>query len=151
MDVEATMKMNNMVKNLTKHGIISDSAEAIKMAATMYNVEKKEEEKQQCGKETKIKEKSMSDDVKHLIDKRLQYFIEKNNEVIIKEFQNIWTRLNEINSDVDSRLSQFRDNVVLEKPDTKIPEQIDAKDEPRTRDYNEADVAIDKVFYFGQK
>jgi len=171
MDVEATLKMNDMVKNLTKHGIISDSSEAMEMAAKMYNVGKKEnvevkEEKDAsedaAAANDKDSDKVCKEEIKHLIDQRLQYFIDKNNKVVINEFQNIWSRLNEISSEIDAKLSQLKQQSIqsqthcgnvqeeLNQPhDSRCDQGSDPN--PRSGSYNEDDVAIDKIFYSGQK
>lgn len=176
-DVTATMKMNDMVKNLQHHGIIDNSEKAMEMASRMYNVEKPEkivinEEQKSEIKEEPDREAVLHEDIKHLIDKRLKYFVEKNNYVISRELQELWTKLNQLGPEFESKLAQIRNEIEVSA--NSQPQQSGqnvqsgesgnapgsqrtassgrtANENPRSGSYNQDDVSVDKVFYFGQR
>lgn len=169
LNVEATLKMNDMVKNLTKHGIISNSHEALEMASKMYNVEKNDEDMGiniEMSNEQKIKE-----ELKSMIDKRLQYFLEKHNSMVYKEFQEIWTKMNQLGPHFENKIEQMRNemsvinqnqpNDVQQSTQKKLRQEINQdlkenkeekiKDNPRSGKFDNDDVSVEKFFYFGEK
>lgn len=159
-----------MVKNLTKHGIISNSEEAIEMASRMYNVQKKDEGTTTDEGMTTIDSEGsngqkIKDEMKSMIDKRLQYFLQKHNSMMFKEFQEIWTKLNQVGPHIDNKLQQIRQELQTMAPQQQVmapqqqvmtPQQQVIKPEnnekrPRTGKFNEEDVSVEKFFYCGDK
>lgn len=179
MDAASVSKMNDMVKNLTRHGIISNSEEAVKMAEKMYNVgtgEKKSDEVPTEDVQVREMEKSSdkSDDSKYelqeFIDKRVKQLIDENNKAIILEFHKLWERLNKIMPDIEIRLADIKQNIDVSASDVD-PEVSEVKPEakeepkaseasknseeknghPRSGGFNTDDVSVEKFFYCGQK
>ena len=160
MDVMPTMKMNDMVKNLTRHGIISDSDEAIEMASKMYNVEKGEP-KVEIEDPKKLETDKAQEQIKNLIDKRLQYFLEKNNSMIYKELQELWTKMNQIGPEFENRIHQVRQEVLTVDTQPKIQPQKASEpvqkepekpvEHPRSGEFSDSQFSVDKIFYCGDK
>ena len=179
MDAASVSKMNDMVKNLTKHGIISNSEEAVKMAEKMYNVEKGEKKSEEApAEDVQVREMEESSDksdyseqkIQELVDKRAKQLIDDNNKAIILEFHKLWERLNKIMPDIESRLADIKQNINVSvtdvdpeasevKPEAKeepkaseASKNSEAKDNhPRSGGFNTDDVSVEKFFYCGQK
>lgn len=168
MDASSISKMNDMVKNLTKHGIISNSEEAMKMAEKMYNVEKSKVESSADDEQAKKIEEECSDksddndskqEIQNLINQKATQLIDENNKAIILEFQKVWERLNKIMPDIESRLADIKQNVQISasNADQKSPEEkseakeADAKEANGDGGFKSDDISVEKFFYCGQK
>lgn len=161
MDASSISKMNDMVKNLTKHGIISNSEEAMKMAEKMYNVGRSEEKSSDDDVQVKEIEKECSDksdynkqEIQNLIDQKATQLIDENNKAIIMEFQKVWERMNKIMPEIESRLADIKQNVQIpaSNADQKSPEEKpEAKEANEDEGVKPDDVSVEKFFYCGQR
>ena len=161
MDASSISKMNDMVKNLTKHGIISNSEEAMKMAEKMYNVGRSEEKSSDDDVQVKEIEKECSDksdynkqEIQNLINQKATQLIDENNKAIIMEFQKVWERMNKIMPEIESRLADIKQNVQIPASDA---DQKSTEEKPEAKEANKdggvkpEDISVEKFFYCGQR
>ncbi|MEA3515086.1 MAG: hypothetical protein U9R34_06405 [Nanoarchaeota archaeon] len=164
MDASSISKMNDMVKNLTKHGIISNSEEAMKMAEKMYNVGKSETKSSDDDEQGKEIEKECSDksdnnkqEIQNLINQKATQLIDENNKAIILEFQKVWERLNKIMPDIESKLADIKQNIQISASDAgqkSTEEKTEAKEanvDGGVKSNDVSDISVEKFFYCGQK
>jgi len=142
MDIETTMKINTLAKELLNKGLAPSSEEASVLAEQMLQKEIP-------------KTSPEADKDQHLVAmERLQ-----------RSVNNDMTELKEQVMSLTSQLSQIKEDIRMikqnkpEKPIPKIEEKQEqlVNDKPketppqRTGDFKPGDVDIDKIFYYGNK
>jgi hypothetical protein len=159
-------KMGEIQKSLKKHGLVTDSEEALKEAEsiivnsdenniyvskdkmTKMQVEPKKEENVEDMKKMESKINERFNDV----DSQLDIIREKMNEIIAK--------MNELESKVNAQPKHEVQATLSRKEEAEEPRQKSApaaakKEVPKQRpgqeaEYSMADVAVDKIFYVGK-
>lgn len=140
MDIEATMKINALAKELVKKGIASGSEEASVLAEQMV-------QKQVIPREESVKTENISEKYEILLERatrKLSRDISSLNEGIV----NIIKQLNEIREDI-KRIKREQITKIKKNPGTEKQEKI--KPETSKKEPTSDDVAIDKIFYYGKK
>jgi len=146
MDIEATMKINALAKELVKKGIASTSEEASVLAEEMVN-------KKAIPREESVKTENSSEKYEILLERatrKLSHDISSLNEGMA----NIIKQLNEISEDI-KRIKREQITEVKKAPEpikqekTEKQQKIEPKD--KKQQFNQDDISVDKVFYFGKK
>ena len=153
MDIDATIKVNELAKDLLKKGLVPSSEEASELAERMI-------QKGAIPKSKKSSDKG-ADYEKYLI------FLERTERKINHELNSLKGQI----SSVKSELSVLRgdvNHIKLNKPVEKIEKQqklVEGTEEPikeqpkqeskagnqRQGDFKPGDVSIEKIFYCGNK
>ena len=144
-----------MLKTLTKQGYIDNNDVAFEMASTVCEKGKPPEipKKDIEAKDNKIDEQELN----QLIEKKVQQKLYDQN----KKFENVLTTVcNELQQlitnnkkELESLKRQVKERIVEKKEVQKTIPSEDKKAEPHPRqgNYTSDDVALDKIFYYGQK
>jgi len=150
MNVEETVKVNRLAKELLEHGIVANSEDALIKAEAMISgrqkpeVKRKEEAKQKQNQELRYLEsaiKYLSSEVKGLassVNKTKEGYAR-----LLAEVDELKKKLDENKAPVNT----VNEEVPVENNTGLAPkENNDGK-----KGFSEEDIAIDKVFYFGKK
>jgi predicted metal-dependent hydrolase len=165
MDVERIQKINNLAVDLVKQGLANDREEAIAQAEKIFkerdsgysSIRETTEEIHQETKKEEVKnnapETLSQDKIKDILEQNTKYLISR-----LKEFESkIATMENEISIIKTKAAYQTTVREVVKSPEQKStsaepPKQEKPKEShPRSGNYNEDDVSIEKFFYTGNK
>lgn len=141
MDIESTMKINALAKELVRKGIAKTSEEASVLAEEML-------QKHTIPRESSVKTETSSEKYEILLERatrKLSYDI----NTLQEGMANIIKQLAEISEDI-KRIK--REEIVKTNPEPqKTPEKQKTIEPKNKKEFSKDDVAIDKVFYFGKK
>lgn len=146
MDIEATMKINALAKELVNKGIASTSEEASVLAEEMIH-------KMVIPRGTSVKTEDASEKYEILLERatrKISYDINSLNEGMV----NIIKQLNEIQGDI-KRIKRERITGINKDPEpikqekTEKQQKIEPKD--AKQGFNRDDISVDKIFYCGKK
>lgn len=170
MDVNKAVKVNNIAKELLKHGLVSNFEEGVEKAQNMerdgVSITEHQEESQDAAEEeqpsdVEIKEKydtshtqntvpGEANDVK-ILERKLNYltksFTEQFNAemgTVKKQIENITKELISLKRDVKVSASAPQEQPTEQKKD-------DEEVKPRTGDLTPDEVELEDFFYFGNK
>ena len=123
MNIEQTKKMNFMIKELTKSGMVSSFEDAVDQASSLYSnsmpytlqVSQKEEPRQQLETDPKVSDTAnytaqvspKTDDL-DLFERRVHSTIRHNNDSIASEMNKLWQELKSVKSHYQQELEQLR-------------------------------------------
>ncbi len=162
MDVEKLRKINELAKELQKHGIAETSNEATKIAEKMVSTKKPTEDlpvsqvSEESGKEseTELELRRLKSQVSQLFE-IINQMQDKMNE-IITEINKIADNGNKISNNTEGK--KIEDEAQKKLLNESEPTQTSSNEKssnpdnnPRSGNYLPGDVAIDKMFYFGKK
>lgn len=154
MDPNRLSKMNELSKELQKHGFAGSSLEASEQAqGIMKESLSLSESSKQSPKGSEVTE-GIVQMMKSI--NALKTYKSLSEEKIIKlesNFQLVLSKVNEIISEINSIKEQQKDkNMPVQKEtQSKLPKKEKSESHPRQGNYSPGDVAIDKIFYYGQK
>ncbi len=174
MNVERIQKINNLAIDLVKQGLANDREEAIAQAEKIFkerdsgynSLKETTQEIHQETKKEEVKEnasESLSQDkIKDILEQNTKYLINR-----LKEFESkIATMENEISIIKTKAISQPAvSQTIVQQPTVKeAVENVESKNQqqpkkaeqpkeshPRSGNYDEDDVSIEKFFYTGNK
>ena len=173
MDVERIQKVNNLALDLMKQGLAQDREEAVTKAEEIFKERDIEDyanirETMQEGKE-KTEEPTPETPKSELSEDKIKDILGKNTQFIIKTFKEFQGKLDSMQREIEflrntsgrsSAVKQIVTNEVkdvpppVQEPKSEVTqEQKPASQEshPRSGDYKENDVSIEKFFYMGNK
>ena len=166
MDVERIQKINNLALDLMKQGLATDREAAIQQAEKVFRGQDAEDyhdikERMKDVKTEPQEEKKEAvadisqDQIKDILEQNSKFLVRK-----IKEFQ-------EKIGSLEREISQLRTQMTYQKLPTvkevisnkepnqqktgEIPSNSPPADHPRSGNYNDTDVSIEKFFYMGTK
>lgn len=148
MDVEKLKKMNELSKELKKHGIADSTKQAFAQAGEMVRDE---------AVGDVITRSNSSEKSKDSFDSQYQIMLERQNRQMANEIKALKETVTAIQEDVERLKREPKPNP---RPEPKPPEpptvdkQAKLKKEekhPKQGDFNSEDVAVDKIFYYGKK
>jgi hypothetical protein len=177
MDVERIQKVNNLALDLMKQGLAQDREEAVVKAEEIFKERDTEdyanirETMKQDQPEVKEEQKTSQSE---LSEDKIKDILGKNTTFIIKTFKEFQDKLDSMQKEIDflrntsgrsPAVKEIVTNEVKEVPppvqepksevaqEQKSQEQKPASQEnhPRSGDYKENDVSIEKFFYMGNK
>ena len=171
MDVERIQKVNNLAIDLMKQGLASDREEAIAKAEQIFkerdtedyaNIRQTMDNSQQKEEPQQTSEKILSQD-------EIKNILHKNKEFIVKTFKEMQEKIDYferemsfLKSKVNSIGPKVREVVTNEVPppvqetvqneqQPPAQQQNGTNNHPRSGNYAENDVSIEKFFYMGNK
>ncbi|MBU0460497.1 MAG: hypothetical protein KKH52_01505 [Nanoarchaeota archaeon] len=169
MDVERIQKINNLALDLMKQGLAPDREAAIQQAEQVFRNrdsdnyteirERMDEVKTDFSPHTKDKE------VVDLSQNQIKDILQQNSTFLVKKIKEFQEKI----SSLEREISQLRTQMTYQKLPT-VKEVISQKEEvreepklgevktstpegnhPRSGNYNDTDVSIEKFFYMGSK
>lgn len=143
MDVEKLKKMNELSKELKKHGMAESTKEAFEKAGEMVRDEAVGDV---ISQSTQKAESSDS------FDKHYQIMLERQNRQIANEIIALKEAVMAIQQEVE-RLKQAKPvpQQPREEKQATFAKKEEKKPHPKQGAFTSEDVAVDKVFYFGKK
>lgn len=160
MDIDRIQKVNMLADNLVKQGLASDKDDAIRQAERIYDV--------QTPSRVEVVEETLAPKQDAMTEERLHEILEKNTQFLVKTIKDFSKRLNEIEQKLASR-SRIRVEELPHAPAGSVPAshvappppppvQADPSPpkrtvpiNPRSGNYKDEDVSIEKFFYMGSK
>ena len=145
MDVEKLKKMNELSKELKKHGMADSTAQAFAQAGEIVRDETFK----------KIIEPNTSSQKSAEFDSQYQIMLERQNRQIVQAVQALKETIAAMQAEIEMLKADRRAAPVQERPkqeaQTKVPQKKESKEHPRQGGFTPEDVAMDKIFYFGKK
>lgn len=149
MDVEKLKKMNDLSKELKRHGIAIDNTDAFARAGEIV----RDKEVSEIISHT---EKTAS--CEHSFDKQYQLMLERQNRQIANEISALKETVAALKEEIlhlkqakPTQQPQQAQQQPKQETQTKFPQKAESKEHPRQGSYTPDDVAVDKIFYFGKK
>jgi len=159
MDIDRIQKVNLLANNLMKQGLASDKDDAIRQAERIYDV--------QTPNRVEVQEETAVPRQDGITEDKLHEILEKNTQFLVKTIRDFSRRLDEMEQKLGARsriqvepLSQPAPPVAApvappSRPAAPVappsrPAQPAASN-PRSGNYNDEDVSIEKFFYMGSK
>jgi len=152
MDVQKLKKMNELSKELKKHGMADSTAQAFSQAGEMV----RDEAFKQVIERNKSSQKS-----KDCFDNQYQIMLERQNRQIAQEVKALKETVAAMQAEIEmlkadqKTASKLQDKQTQEKPvqetQTKFPQKPESKEHPKQGGFSPDDVSIEKMFYFGKK
>jgi len=164
MDIDKIQKMNALAVNLMKQGLAVDREDAVEQAEKFFHdksgddYEAIRQATSKGGSATMEAARSSLDDnqIKSILEQNSQYLVKK-----IREFQDKIDAMDKEVAMLKSRFSQASRPVAAEQPRpvqqaSSAPPSSGGSgpatgDHPRSGNFKEADVSIEKIFYMGHK
>ncbi|MGM5487481.1 MAG: hypothetical protein ACQESG_00875 [Nanobdellota archaeon] len=154
MDVEQTKKMNFMIKELTKSGMVTSFEDAIDKASSMYEnampEERQQEAKAPCSHvQAQSVPQSNSEHVSQsvdLLERKFTNTLKQNNQAIATEMRKIWEELKALK---DMSKPAQAAHPAPAGPQPAAPQK--AESHPRQGDFNPTNVDLEKYFYYGNR
>ena len=148
MDIEQVKKFNSMVKTLTKQGFVDNNDAAFEIAS---NICEKGKPPEMPKKENKMDESEL----KKLIEQRVEQHLYVYKQRFENALSNVSHELQKLiinnKNELDALKKQMKKKPVEKEVQEKIPEEKSCDPHPRQGCYTSDDVALDKIFYYGQK
>jgi len=168
MDVERIQKVNNLALDLMKQGLAQDREEAVEKAEEVFKERDTEDyanirqTMEKVQPETRVEEQQKKSD--DLSPEMIKEILEKNTKFIIKTFREFQEKIVEM----EREISYMKNRMLNSSPKVKEvvsnvntqsgqeqqqqPAQENSADNhPRSGNYKENDVSIEKFFYMGNK
>ena len=166
MDVNKTIKANKLIKELTKHGVVSSVQDAFSKAQQIVNKEDKEKSEKIESSDAKVEKKESSFvgpevDEMAKMDNKYRNLLKDFGQSVTKDLQQMKQEIFNLGKEIN----QLRNEMVMLKarPAPKRKKKL-KKNQQRLNNSNsggnkgsqghqpgDKDIAVDKVFYFGQK
>lgn len=164
MSVEDVQKVNKLAQELLNHGIVASRDDAVRRAEEMLNKKiadvQRNDQSQTVTSDGSVKAPGDPDYYRNII--------ERTRDQVQREMKSFTEMLTLLASEVDSIKEEIKnlkinfrpqENVKeevdreLKEEQTKIVEKQEAKQEPHPKrgNFNSSDVAIEKMFYYGNK
>ena len=155
MSVEDVMKVNKMAKEFLDQGICSSRDEAVKKAQETLN-------KEIAGNDIKVEEAKQSTVVEDDSVEKLKNMLERMKDQTERRFEAYKNALMALEKEIVALKGKIT-TASLSKPEPSAPEpkieegaEPEAKEEkkeshPKRGNYNPDDVAVEKMFYMGNK
>lgn len=149
MDVEKLKKMNELSKELKKHGVADSTKEAFAKAGQMVRDEA-------VGDVISHSEKKPEQESS--FDNQYQIMLERQNRQLVNEINILKNAVAELQEALEQLKKEPRPTPEP-RPEPKRPEppvmqsklKEEKKEHPKQGEFSSEDVAVEKVFYFGKK
>ncbi len=170
MDVERIQKINAMALELMKQGLATDREDAVNQAERIFKAKGSTEYSAIRDTMQKVEEQAAPEtprgEAGDISQSQLKDILEQNTKYVVRKLKEVEEKLAALEKDIASinnkmtysrpvqqdqappRLGEIHTpNVIQRGPDPKIS----ATNHPRTGNFNEAEVSIEKFFYMGRK
>ncbi len=157
MDIDRIQKVNMLANNLVKQGLASDKDDAIRQAERIYDV--------QTPSRVEVVEETLAPKQDAMTEEKLHEILEKNTQFLVKTIKDFSKRLNEVEQKLASK-GRIRVEELPHAPAGSVPPSQVAPPppqaapsppkpavpiNPRSGNYKDEDVSIEKFFYMGSK
>lgn len=147
MDVEKLKKMNELSKELKKHGIADSTKQAFAQAGEMVRDEAVGDVITRSGNSEKSKDS---------FDSQYQIMLERQNRQMASEIKALKETVAAIQEELKQlKCADFKARTPEQRQEPSVEKQatLQKKEEkhPKQGDFNSDDVAVDKIFYYGKK
>lgn len=165
MEVKNIQKINDLAKELLKHNMASNSDDAIVKATQMINGTKKSEATSTINTNStnQYQEVAKPNEFEASKLRKIEYNIGENSTKIsqifskmnemIKEINMMQNTINNLKSENESLKKKIASPIAqqVNSDQTQLKEAPKQQAHPRSGNFSSEDVAIDKMFYFGNK
>lgn len=157
MNINEVAKLNAMMKELQKHGIVSTAPEAYHQAQQIMGDGDKKVVTLTENPKGGIDVESVQVQGSAIIESRVNLLLDMNNKKIETQFQTMKDTISVLAMELEKmkfELKKFQDSkqkVVQVVQETQKTIKEEKAMHPRQGNYQPGDVAIDKMFYFGHK
>jgi lysozyme family protein len=151
MSVEDVQKVNKLAQDLLDQNMASSREDAVKQAQQILN--KDIVDKQEIKEDGTVAAKDDLDYYKNIITRTKEYTLQQLN-VFKKEIETLTSEVTKLKGEIESlkttETQQCPKNI--EKPkQKKLKTQKKEETNQRTGKFSPSDVAVDKIFYYGNK
>jgi polyhydroxyalkanoate synthesis regulator phasin len=153
MDVERIQKVNNLALDLMKQGLAADREAAIKQAEGILNGTKGSQEyadlRSSIAEEPKVSPELTQDQISEILS--------KNTSFMVKTIQEFNAKITAMEAEISTLKSQLNSRPKVKEIVTQVTSENSGgppeskEPHPRSGDYNDTDVSIEKYFYMGSK
>lgn len=167
MDVERIQKINNLALDLMKQGLAEDREDAIARAEKIFRHRDAEDygSIRERMEEQKKEEKNLHPEELDLSQEKIKEILEQNTKFLVKTIKEFQEKIASLEREIASLKSRLISQAAVKefvsspkekgffKPETSAPERKEKPKEghPRSGNYNDEDVSIEKFFYMGSK
>ena len=150
MSIEDVQKINQMAQTLLDQGMVESREEAVKQAQQILN--KNIVDKQEVKQDGSAAVKDDMDYYKNIVIRTKEYTIQQLN-VFKKEIQSLAAEINKLKGEIETlkttETQQCPENT--EKPTQKKLKTQKKEYNQRKGNFSSADVAVEEMFYYGNK
>jgi len=151
-DVEQVKKFNSMIKTLTKQGYIDNNDDAYAIAAKIYEKGKPPEmPKSKLKENSKINESEINQLIEKKVQQRLFAVNQKFQDALYAVSKELQELITNNKNELEALKKQIKQPVENKEVQKKIDKDVCDPPNPRQGCYTSEDVALDKIFYYGQK
>ncbi|MBT4538823.1 hypothetical protein HOI26_05715 [Candidatus Woesearchaeota archaeon] len=170
MDVERIQKINQLASSLLTQGLAQDRDDAVKQAEKVFRSQDTESYTEMRETMQKVQaEKSPQPQQNELTQDQIQTILKKNTEYLVKTIKAFQEKVQTLEQEMAAMKNQMSVNkipsvkeLVMSAPKVEQEQQIQAQQtpqetpkeapiHPRSGNYKEADVSVEKFFYMGSK
>jgi len=170
MDVERIQKINAMALELMKQGLAADREDAVTQAERIFKARGSGEYTEMRDTMGKVEQQAHIDTPKgeagDISQNQLKDILEQNTKYVVRKLKEIEEKIAALEKDISSINTKMTYNrpVQATQEAPKLGEihtpnpvprgpgaQVSASSHPRTGNFNEAEVSIEKFFYMGRK
>lgn len=132
--------MNELSKELQKHGMADSTAEAFSKAGDMVRDEA-------------VGEVLSKSSAKDGFDHKYQIMLERQNRQFSQEITELKEKVAKMQAEIEILKAEkpMQPAKPKQETQTKFPQKEESKEHPKQGGFTSEDVAVDKVFYFGKK
>ncbi|MBT4935564.1 hypothetical protein HOL21_02815 [Candidatus Woesearchaeota archaeon] len=170
MDVERIQKVNDLAVDLLKQGLARDREDAVAQAETIFKTNESEEYTNFREAASEIKQEKTAESV--LDDETIKTILSKNTTFLVNTINEFKDKIESLEREItilksnsvrQPRVQDLKMNPPIQEPASPSQESVQpveqqaqqssepVKDHPRSGNYNDADVSIEKFFYMGNK
>ncbi len=172
MDVERVKKINDLALELMKSGLAADREDAVIQAERTFRNRDSEEYSSMRGtmQEIKVRDKQTSIESKdepELSQEDIKSILKQNTEFFVRKFREFQEKMDSLEKEVSLLRARFTYERIATQGDTQKREDLtvgeaahageqkparkDAPVHPRSGNYKQEDVSIEKFFYMGKQ
>lgn len=163
MDVERVQKINALALDLLKQGLAADREEAVSQAEKMLSKGDYSSLMETYDKVEDLKKEERGEKVKMLGQEEIKELLEKNASFVVKKIKEYQEQIEKLKKEMEELKNELGgmkgriDNLKVSGAAGKEPQrrlENKGKEEamhPRSGNYKDSDVSIEKFFYAGSK
>ena len=172
MDVERIQKINNLALELMKQGLAENREDAVSQAEKIFR--NQDTGGYDCIKDSVVVEEPKKDTQEASVQESLGHdkvkqILQQNTQFIVTKFKEFQEKISKMENEIESLKSHIRSHRVptvseilaqkKENEEKQVEEQTNANNQnteqapshPRSGNYKDEDVSIEKFFYMGSK
>ena len=156
MDIERIQKVNNLALDLVKQGLAPDRESALAQAEQILQGVKGSQEYSELRQNIEVKKEPIQV-IQDLSKDQIRDILEKNTTFLVKTIKDFNAKIITMENEISSLRSQIHavpkvKEIVTQVSATNTSGPAQNKEShPRSGNYNDTDVSIEKYFYMGKK